>query len=77
MQHLFLTCPFVAGLWDAVTSVFGHRIIVNGAVLDLWQNAMKVSFGSQLQGLWRASIVSVFWVLWYFRNRATFDDRIP
>ena len=43
MQHLFLTCPFVAGLWDAVTSAFGHRIIINGAVLDLWQNAMKVS----------------------------------
>jgi len=35
LQHLFLEYPFVRDLWDAVSSAFGHRLYVDGSLLDL------------------------------------------
>ena len=60
LRHLFLDCPFVRGLWDAVSSTFGHQLKLEGTCLDLWQEAMRVVFSTQLKALWRVSIITVF-----------------
>ncbi|KAK2658407.1 hypothetical protein Ddye_004940 [Dipteronia dyeriana] len=30
LRHFFLNCPFVRGLWNAVSSTFGHKLKLNG-----------------------------------------------
>ena len=73
LSHLFLDCPLVRGLWDAVFTVFSHNIKLDGSLLELWQEAMTVSFSIQLKALWQASIITVFWVEWFPQNQATFE----
>ncbi|KAK2649696.1 hypothetical protein Ddye_017185 [Dipteronia dyeriana] len=73
LRHTFLDCPCVRGLWDVVSSTFGHKIKLDGTCLDLWQEAMRVVFSTQLKTLWQVSIITVFWVVWFFRNQATFE----
>ncbi|KAK0584291.1 hypothetical protein LWI29_010574 [Acer saccharum] len=51
LRHLFLDCLFVRGLWDAVSSTFGHKLKLNGTCLILWQEAMRVVFSTQMQAL--------------------------
>ncbi|KAK0599983.1 hypothetical protein LWI29_010426 [Acer saccharum] len=77
LRHLFLNCFFVRGLWDAVSSTFGHKLKLDGTCLDLWQEAMRVVFSTQMQALWRVSIITVFWVVWFLRNQATFEGGKP
>ncbi|KAK0575059.1 hypothetical protein LWI29_033415 [Acer saccharum] len=77
LRHLFLDCFFVRGLWDAVSSTFGHKLKLDGTCLDLWQEAMRVVFSTQMQALWRVSIITVFWVVWFLRNQATFEGGKP
>ena len=36
LQHLLLKCPFVRDLWYIVSFAFGHRLYLDGPVLDLW-----------------------------------------
>ncbi|KAK2654916.1 hypothetical protein Ddye_007968 [Dipteronia dyeriana] len=73
LRHLFLDCPFVRGLGDVVSSTFGHKLKLDGTCLDLWQEAMRVVFSTQLKTLWRVSIITVFWVVWFFLNQSTFE----
>ena len=70
---MFLDCPFVRGLWDVVSSTFGHKLKLDGTCLDLWHEAMRVVLSTQLKALWRVSIITVFWVVWFLRNQATLD----
>ncbi|KAK0572334.1 hypothetical protein LWI29_030054 [Acer saccharum] len=77
LRHLFLDCFFVRGLWDAVSFTFGHKLKLDGTCLDLWQEAMRVVFSTQMQALWRVSIITVFWVVWFLRNQATFEGGKP
>ncbi|KAK3229339.1 hypothetical protein Dsin_001220 [Dipteronia sinensis] len=77
LRHLFLDCPFVRGLWDAVSSTFGHKLKLDGTYLDLWQDAMRVVYSTQLKALWRVSIITVFWVVWFLRNQVTFEGDKP
>ncbi|KAK1587825.1 hypothetical protein Q3G72_017180 [Acer saccharum] len=51
LRHLFLNCPFVHGLWDVVSSTFGHKLKLDDTCLDLWQEAIKVVFSTQLKAL--------------------------
>ncbi|KAK3217683.1 hypothetical protein Dsin_011653 [Dipteronia sinensis] len=53
LRHLFLDCPFVLGLWDVVSSTFGHKLKLDGTCLNLWQETMRVVFTTQLKALWR------------------------
>ncbi|KAK0578736.1 hypothetical protein LWI29_015418 [Acer saccharum] len=77
LRHLFLDYPFVRGLWDAVSSTFSHKLKLDGSCLDLWQEAMRVVFSTQLKALWQVSIIMVFWVVWFLRNQATFEGDKP
>ncbi|KAK3199168.1 hypothetical protein Dsin_022583 [Dipteronia sinensis] len=51
LKHLFLDYPFVRGLWNAVSSTFGRKLKLDGTCLDLWQEAMRVVFSTQLKAL--------------------------
>ncbi|KAK3222119.1 hypothetical protein Dsin_009144 [Dipteronia sinensis] len=73
LRHLFLDCPFVRALWDAISSTFGHRLKLDGTCLDLWQEEMRVVFSTKLKALWRVSIITIFWVVWFLRNQVTFE----
>ncbi|KAK3218781.1 hypothetical protein Dsin_012751 [Dipteronia sinensis] len=44
---------------------------------DLWHEAMRVVFSTQLKALWRVSIITIFWVVWFLRNQVTFEDGKP
>lgn len=46
LHHLFLECHFVRGLWDAISTAFGHNINMDSSLLELWQEAIKVSFST-------------------------------
>ena len=72
LWHLFWSGLLCGGLWDAMSYTFGHRLYLDGSVLDLWQEAMQNSFNTQLQSLWQIGIVSVLWIAWLIRNHATF-----
>jgi len=58
-----------------VSSVFGHRLYLDGPILDLWREVMRISFSTHLRSLWHARIVSIPWVQWLLRNHATFRER--
>ncbi|KAK3192975.1 hypothetical protein Dsin_024285 [Dipteronia sinensis] len=38
---------------------------------------MRVVFRTQLKALWRVSIITVFWVVWFLRNQVTFEGGKP
>ncbi|KAL2522418.1 Uncharacterized protein Fot_26341 [Forsythia ovata] len=50
------------GMWDAVSFVFKHCIKIEGSILELWREEMKVSLSTQLKALWQESIVSIYLV---------------
>ncbi|KAK2642030.1 hypothetical protein Ddye_023793 [Dipteronia dyeriana] len=39
LRHLFLDCPFVRGLWDAISSTYGHKLKLYSICLNLWQES--------------------------------------
>ncbi|KAK2643687.1 hypothetical protein Ddye_018882 [Dipteronia dyeriana] len=43
LRHLFLDCPFVRGLWDVLSSNFGHKLKLDGG---------KIVFADALSLLW-------------------------
>jgi len=51
--HFFLECPFVRGLWEAMSFAFRHRLYLDELV-DLRREAMQISFSTQFQSLWQA-----------------------
>ena len=55
-------------------STFWHRLYLDESVLDLWREAMHMSFSTELRSLWRDGIVFVLCV-WLLRNHATFQRR--
>ncbi|KAK2657980.1 hypothetical protein Ddye_011032 [Dipteronia dyeriana] len=73
LRRLFLDCPFLRGLWDVVSSTFGHKLKLDGTCFDLWQEVMRFVFSTELKTLWQVSIITVFWVVWFFRNQSTFE----
>jgi len=58
-----------------VSSAFGHRLNLDGPVLNFWKEKMRISFSTQRQSLWRAGIIFVLWVVWLLYDHATFQGR--
>ncbi|KAK2655634.1 hypothetical protein Ddye_008686 [Dipteronia dyeriana] len=52
LRHLFLECPFVRGLWDAVSSIFGHKLKLE----DSLQYGTKKNSVDELQILQRLHV---------------------
>ena len=72
LRHLFLECSFVRGLWDTLTSIFGHFLYLVGSVLDFLRESMRISSSTQLQSLWRTGIIFVLWVISLLCSHAMF-----
>ena len=77
LGHLFLQCPFASSLWSAISFAFGHRVRLDGSIVDLWLKALKARFSSQIYDFWKSAIVLACQVVWQICNRAVFDGIKP
>ncbi|KAI9191000.1 hypothetical protein LWI28_001990 [Acer negundo] len=73
-DHLFLHCPLVVALWEAVFSAFQQCVSA-----ETWQSfflqAMSVSFSEQVRILWKVAIHTVIWGVWTARNQWIFEGK--
>ena len=46
LWHLFLECLFVWDLWNGVSSAFEHCLYLDGSVLDLCRETMRILFST-------------------------------
>ena len=49
--HIFLECSFAKAIWGAISSLFKHRIRLDGSIIDLWSDGCKIKYDAQLTPL--------------------------
>ncbi|WCJ25726.1 hypothetical protein M5689_007590 [Euphorbia peplus] len=56
---------------------FSTQVNTAESVSNLVTDALNQVFNKQTSSLWLAAIINGFWLIWHFRNLATFDDTPP
>lgn len=68
-NHLFITCPYVATIWDFIANFFSMRLVLYSTPLALCKATISVQWSSQDLSLWLTAIVTDFNSIWFAHNR--------
>ena len=73
-DYVLISYPYAKALWTALQNLFQVHFSISDSTLELYSVAYKFPFSSQIFVLWRMGVISIFWLLCFARNQATFNN---
>ncbi|CAN1796057.1 hypothetical protein LINPERHAP1_LOCUS20800, partial [Linum perenne] len=74
IDHLFIHCPFVSGIWGKVSSRLSISGPVPGGFQDLITGWKGLNCGTPFEAMHKVLLHSLCWHIWLERNEVIFRD---
>ena len=74
MEHLFIHCPKIWGLWTTLFSLSEGEWVCPYLVKELIMGWVQLPLKKKEAKLWRAALLCFLWAIWIERNKVVFED---
>ena len=74
INHILLHCVKTMTLWALLFSMFGVQWVLPATVKEMLLGWNGSFVGKKRKGVWRASPLCLFWMVWKARNKIAFEE---
>ena len=74
MEHLFIHCPKIWGLWTTLLSLLEGGLVCPYLVKELIMGWVRLPLKKKEAKLWRTAPPCLLWAIWIERNKVVFED---
>ena len=74
IDHILLHCEEARTLWALLYSMFTVQWVLPATVKETLLGWNGSFVGKKRKGVWRASLLCLFWTVWKARNKVAFEE---
>ena len=74
LEHLFIHCPKIWGMWTTLFSLSEGGWVCPYLVKEQLMGWVRLSLKKKEAKLWRAAPLCLLWAIWIERNKVVFED---
>ena len=76
LDHLFIHCLVVWGMWAALLSIPGFQWVCPYSLKEVMSRWSCFPIKKKAKKVWMAAPLSLIWAIWRERNRIVFEDEV-